>query len=51
MSLLLSTFTEHLDIPEPQLEIILSTPLNELLQSAELQQKLDSLDTKLLKET
>ncbi|AFY32284.1 hypothetical protein [Calothrix sp. PCC 7507] len=51
MSLLLSTFSEHLDIPEPQLEVILAKPLNELLQSAELQQKLESLDTKLLKET
>jgi len=51
MSLLLSTFSEHLDIPQPQLEVILAIPLNELLQSAELQQKLESLDTVLLKET
>ncbi|WP_017652663.1 hypothetical protein [Fortiea contorta] len=51
MSLLLATFSEHLDIPEPQLEVILSTPLNELLESTQLQQKLASLDTGLLKET
>ncbi|MBD2208256.1 hypothetical protein H6G27_00020 [Nostoc linckia FACHB-104] len=51
MQSLISTFAQYSDIAQPQLEAILSHPLNEFLNSPELQQKLDSLDTDLLKET
>ncbi|MBD2339596.1 hypothetical protein H6G64_21720 [Calothrix sp. FACHB-156] len=51
MQSLISTFAQYSDIAQPQLEAILSHPLNEFLNSPELQQKLDSLDTHLLKET
>ncbi|MFK0734425.1 MAG: hypothetical protein ACFKPT_13535 [Gloeotrichia echinulata GP01] len=51
MSSLLSTFTQHLDYSQTELETILSKPLNELLNSPEIKQKLESLDINLLKET
>lgn len=51
MSLLVSTFTQHLDVSPTQLEAIFATPLTEFLNSSELQQQLDSLDTDLLRET
>jgi hypothetical protein len=47
----LSTFTQHLDLPSTQLEALLSKSLSECLNSSELKQKLDSLDTNLLKKT
>jgi hypothetical protein len=51
MSTFVSTFTQHLDISPVQLEAILSKSLIELLNSPELQAKLNSLDTNLLRET
>ncbi|MDZ7961787.1 MAG: hypothetical protein RMY34_28585 [Aulosira sp. DedQUE10] len=51
MQALISTFTQYSDISQTQLAAILSHPLNEFLNSPELQQKLDSLNTNLLKET
>ncbi len=51
MSSLLSTFAQHLDYSQSELENILSKPLNELLNSPEIKQKLESLDINLLKET
>ncbi|WP_413199707.1 hypothetical protein [Nostoc piscinale] len=51
MSLLLTTFTQHLNFSQAQLESILSKSLNEVLNLPELQQELASLDIKLLKET
>ncbi|MCM0593057.1 MAG: hypothetical protein KA716_23780 [Gloeotrichia echinulata DEX184] len=51
MSLLLSTFTQHVDYSQTELETILSKPLNELLNSPQLKQELESLDINLLKET
>ena len=51
MSMLISTFTEHLDVSPIQLEAILKKSLIELLDSPELQAKLNSLDTNLLRET
>ncbi|MDP5337734.1 MAG: hypothetical protein NWQ28_04060 [Nodularia sp. (in: cyanobacteria)] len=51
MSILISTFTQHLDVSQIQLEDILKKSLIELLDSPELQAKLNSLDTNLLRET
>ncbi len=51
MTSLFSTFTQHLDISSTQLEIILSKPLHEFLNSSKLQQELNSLDINLLKQT
>ncbi len=51
MQSLVSTFTQHLDLSPTQLEGILSKPLIEFINSPELQQQLDSLDTNLLKTT
>ncbi len=51
MTSLSSTFTQHLDISSTQLEVILSKPLYEFLNSPKLQQELNSLDINLLKET
>jgi hypothetical protein len=51
MSSLISTFTQHLDFSQPEIEAILSTPLNEVLNSPALKQELDSLDINLLRET
>ncbi|MBE9106288.1 hypothetical protein IQ229_15505 [Nostoc cf. edaphicum LEGE 07299] len=51
MRSLLLTFTQNLNFSENQLEEILSKPLIEVLNSPELQQELNSLDTSLLKET
>ncbi|MEA5506042.1 hypothetical protein VB735_23570 [Halotia wernerae UHCC 0503] len=51
MQSLVSTFTQHLDISPTQLEAIFSKPLTEFINSPELQQQLDSLDTNLLKAT
>lgn len=47
----LSTFTQHLDLPSTQLEVLLSKTLSECLNSSELKQLLDSLDANLLKKT
>ncbi|MGM3306128.1 hypothetical protein ACSQ6I_09125 [Anabaena sp. WFMT] len=51
MSSLISTFTQNLAFSEPEIEAILSTPLNAVLNSPELKQELDSLDVNLLRET
>ncbi|HYW18838.1 MAG TPA: hypothetical protein VE956_05885 [Nodularia sp. (in: cyanobacteria)] len=51
MSMLISTFTQYLDISQIQLEAMFTTSLIELLNSPELQAKLNSLDTNLLRET
>ncbi|WYL97470.1 MAG: hypothetical protein HEQ35_30020 [Gloeotrichia echinulata IR180] len=51
MSSLLSTFTQHVDYSQTELETILSKPLNELLNSPQLKQELESLNINLLKET
>jgi len=51
MSSLISTFTQNLAFSAPEVEAILSTPLNEVLNSPQLKQELDSLDIKLLRET
>lgn len=51
MTLLLSTFTQHLDYSQSELENILSKPLNEVLNSPEIKQELESLNIDLLKET
>jgi len=45
------SITQHLDLPQTQLETLLSKPLTECLKSPELKQQLDGLDTNLLKET
>jgi hypothetical protein len=51
MRSLLLTFTQNLNFSEAQLEQILLQPLTEVLNSPQLQQALNSLDTNLLKET
>lgn len=51
MESIISTFAQHLDLPQAQLKELLSKPLNKCLNSPELKQQLDSLDTNLLKET
>ncbi|MBD2295815.1 hypothetical protein H6G06_20645 [Anabaena sphaerica FACHB-251] len=51
MSSLISTFTENLDFSQSEIESILSTPLNEVLNSTALKQELNSLDINLLRET
>ncbi|MTJ12650.1 hypothetical protein FJR11_08595 [Anabaena sp. UHCC 0187] len=51
MKSLIATFTENLDFSESEIEAILSTPLNEVLNSPALKQELDSLDINLLKQT
>lgn len=51
MASMISTFAQHLDLPQTQLKALLSKPLTECLNSPELKQQLDSLDTNLLKET
>ncbi|ALB42465.1 hypothetical protein AA650_20175 [Anabaena sp. WA102] len=51
MKSLIATFTEKLDFSESEIEAILSTPLNEVLNSPALKQELDSLDISLLKKT
>ncbi|OYD97625.1 hypothetical protein CDG76_01735 [Nostoc sp. 'Peltigera membranacea cyanobiont' 210A] len=51
MRSLLLSFAQNLSFSETQLEEILSQPLTEVLNSPELQQELNSLDTNLLKET
>ena len=51
MKSLIATFTEKLDFSESEIEAILSTPLNEVLNSRALKQELDSLDISLLKKT
>ncbi|WP_413172791.1 hypothetical protein [Anabaena azotica] len=50
-SSVISTFTQHLDFSESEIEAILSTPLNQVLNSPELKQELESLDINLLRET
>ncbi|MFM5982621.1 MAG: hypothetical protein ACKO9I_19275 [Sphaerospermopsis kisseleviana] len=47
----ISTFTQHLDFSQSEIEAILSTPLDEVLKSEALKQELDSLDIQLLRET
>jgi len=51
MKSLIATFTENLDFSESEIETILSTPLNDVLNSPALKQELDSLDISLLKKT
>jgi hypothetical protein len=51
MRSLLLTFAENLTFSEIQVEKILSQPLTKVLNSPELQQELNSLDTNLLQET
>ena len=51
MESIISTFAQHLDLPQVQVETLLSKPLTQCLNSPELKQQLDSLDTNLLKET
>ncbi|ODG97094.1 hypothetical protein A4S05_15115 [Nostoc sp. KVJ20] len=51
MRSLLLTFAQNLNFSETQLKEILSQPLTEVLNSPQLQQALNSLDTNLLKET
>ena len=51
MESIISTFAQHLDLPQVQVETLLSKPLTECLNSPELKQQLNSLDTNLLKET
>ncbi|MBD2133096.1 hypothetical protein H6F47_11810 [Sphaerospermopsis sp. FACHB-1094] len=51
MSTAISTFTQHLDFSQSEIEAILSTPLDEVLKSEALKQELDSLDIQLLRET
>jgi len=47
----LETFVQHLDLSRARLETLLSQPLAQCLNSAELQQQLSSLDVSLLKQT
>ncbi|TAF10130.1 MAG: hypothetical protein EAZ77_04030 [Nostocales cyanobacterium] len=51
MSSLISTFTQNLDFSQSEIETILSTPLNEVLNSPELKKELASLNIQLLRET
>lgn len=51
MKSLMATFTENLDFSESEIETILSTPLNEVVNSPALKKELDSLDISLLKKT
>ena len=51
MESIISTFAQHLDLPQVQVETLLSKPLTQCLNSPELKQQLDSLDINLLKET
>ncbi|MDZ8052756.1 MAG: hypothetical protein RMX68_015645 [Aulosira sp. ZfuVER01] len=51
MQSLISTFSQHLNFSQTQLEAILSKPLAEVFESSELNQELGSLNTNLLKET
>jgi hypothetical protein len=51
MSPLVAVFTEHLDFSTPEVEELLTKPLNQILESDELKQELASLDIKLLRET
>lgn len=48
---MLDTFTQHLHLPSTAVEGMLSSSLQEVLNSPVLQQQLDSLDTDLLRET
>ncbi|MFH7028421.1 MAG: hypothetical protein ACHBN1_24285 [Heteroscytonema crispum UTEX LB 1556] len=47
----LELFTQHLDLSQNQLDDLLSKSLNNCLNSPEVQQELQGLDTNLLKET
>jgi len=47
----LETFIQYLDLSQTQIKSFLSQPLAECLKSPELEQRLQSLDTHLLKET
>mgnify|MGYP003325831733 CR=1 FL=1 len=49
MESLISSFSQNLDFSASEIEAILTTPLNEVLQSPALKQQLDSLDINLLK--
>lgn len=51
MESIISTFAQHLDLPQAQLKALLSEPLTKCLNSPKLKQQLDSLDINLLKET
>ncbi|MEA5621171.1 hypothetical protein VB711_25540 [Cronbergia sp. UHCC 0137] len=48
---MLTTFTEHLDFSQTEIESLLQQPLDAVLNSPELKQELGSLDIKLLRET
>lgn len=48
---MLDTFTQHLNLSSTTVEKLLSSNLQETLSSPTLQQKLDSLDTNLLRQT
>jgi hypothetical protein len=51
MQLPLETFNQYLNLSETQLEVLLSKPLTECLNSPEFKQELNSLDINLLKQT
>ncbi|WP_066382589.1 MULTISPECIES: hypothetical protein [unclassified Anabaena] len=51
MQLLQTTFAQHLDLSPTQIDAILTKPLNQVLESPELQHELNSLDTDLLRQT
>jgi hypothetical protein len=51
MSSLISTFSEHLNFSDAEIESILATPLNDLLNSPAFNQELASLNVSLLRET
>ncbi|MBD2432213.1 MULTISPECIES: hypothetical protein [Fischerella] len=51
MQTTLKTFSQYLDLPQTQVESLLSKSLTECLNSPEQQQQLNSLDVNLLRET
>jgi hypothetical protein len=51
MNPLITTFIQTLDFSQPEIEKILSQPLNEVINSPALKQELDSLNIDLLKKT
>ncbi len=51
MQLLQTIFAQHLDLSPIQIDAIVTKPLNEVLESPELQQELKSLNIDLLRET
>ncbi|MTJ08320.1 MULTISPECIES: hypothetical protein [unclassified Anabaena] len=51
MNPLITTFIQNLDFSQPEIEEILSQPLNEVINSPALKQELDTLNIDLLKKT